>query len=263
MVLQSRPYFFLTNWSWYEWLGLLAPFAVLAAMAAASRHPRFGPMRRLVKALALFEAFFLAWALLISVPGPLERFAEIQPMRCLLLVYILMLLLGGCLLVQWSCGGRYGDGRCCSFRCAPAWCSRSCSYFPIRGIWNAWGPPGNSWVKGFDWIRANTPQAAYFALDPDYERLPGEDVHGFRAIAQRSMLADNGKDSGAVSMFPALAGQWSEQVEARRGWKHFERPNFLKPENALRRGLGGIAAARRARSGVSYQNDRILVCRIE
>src|SRR5260370_8377587 len=90
-----------------------------------------------------------------------------------------------------------------------------------------WGTPGNSWVAGFDWIRTHTPQNAYFALDPDYERLPGEDEHGFRAIAQRSMLADNGKDSGAVSMFPALAGEWSEQVEPRPGCNQFQRPHFL------------------------------------
>jgi len=29
-VLETRSYFFLTNWAWYEWLGLLGPFAVLA-----------------------------------------------------------------------------------------------------------------------------------------------------------------------------------------------------------------------------------------
>jgi len=41
--------------------------------------------------------------------------------------------------------------------------------------------------------------------------LPGEDTHGFRAIAQRSMIADAGKDSGAVSMFPPLADEWYQQ----------------------------------------------------
>jgi hypothetical protein len=264
VVLQSRPYFFLTNWSWYEWLGLLAPFAVLAAMAAASRHPRFGPMRQLVKALVLFEAFFLAWALLISMPGPLERFAEIQPMRCLLLVYILMVLLGGCLLVQrvlqrrvWRWALLFGP------LCAGMAFAQLQLFPDSRHLELPWGQPGNSWVTGFEWIRANTPQTAYFALDPDYERLPGEDVHGFRAIAQRSMLADNGKDSGAVSMFPALAGQWSEQVEARRGWKQFERPNFLKLKT--RYGVDWAVLQQPGAHGLvcPYQNERILVCRIE
>ena len=264
VVLASRPYFFLTNWAWYEWLGLLAPFAVLAAMAAAARHPRFGPMRQLVKALVMFEAFFLAWGLLISMPGPFERFAEIQPMRCLLLVYILMLLLGGCLLVQrvlqrrvWRWALLFGP------LCAGMAFAQLQLFPDSRHLELPWGQPGNSWVTGFEWIRANTPQTAYFALDPDYERLPGEDVHGFRAIAQRSMLADNGKDSGAVSMFPALAGQWSEQVEARRGWKQFERPNFLKLKT--RYGVDWAVLQQPGAHGLvcPYQNERILVCRIE
>jgi hypothetical protein len=125
-----------------------------------------------------------------------------------------------------------------------------------------WGPTGNSWVTGFDWIRTHTPAAAYFALDPDYERLPGEDVHGFRAIAQRSMLADNGKDSGAVSMFPALAGQWREQVEARRGWQQFQRPNFLTLKS--RYGVDWAVLQQPGVRGLDcpYQNDRILACRI-
>ena len=36
----------------------------------------------------------------------------------------------------------------------------------------------------------------------------GEDENGFEAIAQRSMLADANKDSGAVSMFPPMADEW-------------------------------------------------------
>ena len=263
VALQSRAYFFLTNWAWYEWLGMLAPFAVLAAMAAATRHPRFGPMRQLVKALTLFEAFFLAWALVISVPGPLERFAEIQPMRCLLLVYILMLLLGGCLLVQLVLRRRIWLWALLFVPLCAGMTFAQLQLFPAsRHLEWPWGPPGNSWVTGFDWIRMHTPQSAYFALDPDYERLPGEDVHGFRAIAQRSMLADNGKDSGAVSMFPALAGQWSEQVEARRGWKQFERPNFLSLKT--RYGVDWAVLQQPGTHGLDcpYQNERILVCKI-
>jgi hypothetical protein len=59
-----------------------------------------------------------------------------------------------------------------------------------------------------------------FALDPRYMALPGEDQHGFRAIAQRSALADAVKDSGAASMFPALAAPWTEQLNAQKGWEN-------------------------------------------
>jgi hypothetical protein len=77
----------------------------------------------------------------------------------------------------------------------------------------------NPWVKAFEWIRRNTPDDAFFAIDPEYAR--SDDEQGFRALAQRSMLADDGKDGGAVSMFPALAEEWQSQLARQRNWKHF------------------------------------------
>jgi len=44
----------------------------------------------------------------------------------------------------------------------------------------------------------------------------GEDEHGFRALAERSMLADRVKDSGAVTMFPRLADDCG--ARCRRNW---------------------------------------------
>ena len=72
----------------------------------------------------------------------------------------------------------------------------------------------NPWIAAFLWVRANTPKEALFALDPNYMLSPGEDEHGFRAIAERSALADAVKDSGAVSLFPALAREWRSEVQA-------------------------------------------------
>jgi hypothetical protein len=100
-VLQSRPYFLLTNWAWYEWLGILAPLVILPAMAMSLRRAGFEPMGRLLKAVAAFGRLFFAVALFISLPGSRERFAELQPMRCLLLVYILLFLVSGRLLGEW------------------------------------------------------------------------------------------------------------------------------------------------------------------
>ena len=54
----------------------------------------------------------------------------------------------------------------------------------------------NPWLSAFYWIRENTPKNAVFALGPDFMSAHGEDAHGFRAIAERSMLADHVKDSG-------------------------------------------------------------------
>ena len=58
--------------------------------------------------------------------------------------------------------------------------------------------------------------------------IPGEDENGFRAIAQRSMLADGVKDSGAVTMFPPLAETWLRQVQADSDWKTFRAQDFRR-----------------------------------
>src|SRR5206468_1871202 len=84
----------------------------------------------------------------------------------------------------------------------------------------------NPWVQAFEWIRDHTPADSYFALDPAHMAMDGEDEQGFRAIAQRSMLADAVKDSGAATMFPALADEWAEQVDAQAGWKKFGVADF-------------------------------------
>jgi len=48
--------------------------------------------------------------------------------------------------------------------------------------------------------QAQYPVDAYFALDPDYMAAPGEDYHSFRALAERSQLADNIKDASMVTL---------------------------------------------------------------
>jgi len=122
---------------------------------------------------------------------------------------------------------------------------------------------GNPWVQAFEWIRANTPEDAYFALNPKHMAMPGEDQHGFRAIAQRSMLADAVKDSGAASMFPALAGKWKEQATAQEGWEKFRREDFLRLKQ--RYGVNWVVLERPGATGLvcPYANEILLVCRID
>jgi len=81
--------------------------------------------------------------------------------------------------------------------------------------------------------RGHTPKSAVFGIDPDYMLLPGEDQHGFRAVAERSVLADEVKDSGAVSLFPQLASHWKDQVRAESGWETFHLCGFREPGRPL------------------------------
>jgi hypothetical protein len=77
-------------------------------------------------------------------------------------------------------------------------------------------------------VRNNTPQDAVFAVDSRYFMDPGIDVHGFRAIAERSALADYFKDSGVVSLFPALAEEWKQMSNATYGLNHFSAEDFRR-----------------------------------
>jgi hypothetical protein len=124
-------------------------------------------------------------------------------------------------------------------------------------------PPRNQWAQAFEWIRGNTPVDALFALNPAHMELPGEDENGFRARAERSMLADLTKDKGAASMFPPLSVLWAEQIADQRNWKQFDKGDFER----LRKKYG-ISWAVVEQPGVSglecpYQNSTVKVCRVD
>ena len=112
-------------------------------------------------------------------------------------------------------------------------------------------------------MRDHTPTDAYFALDPNYMRAPAEDEHGFRALAERSRMADRLKDSGVVSMFPKLAETWRDQVRSLDGWQNFKAPEFER----LRRdyGVTWVILQNSAPTGLPcpFQHSKVLVCRLD
>jgi hypothetical protein len=137
------------------------------------------------------------------------------------------------------------------------------SAFPASGHveWPGSGR-GNPWMEAFLWIRQNTPKDAVFAVDPDYLARPGEDTHGFRAVAERSVLADNRKDSGVVSLFPQLANEWERQVTAQRGLDGFQLPELRRL--AARYPVTWILTVRPGPAGLvcPYRNGELAVCRM-
>jgi hypothetical protein len=118
----------------------------------------------------------------------------------------------------------------------------------------------NPWVEAFDWIRDHTPEDAYFAIDADAGG-PAE-AHGFRALAERSMLADNGKDGGVVSMFPALADEWQRQLASQNNWRNFGLADFarLKQERCVTWVV--VSAPGLAELDCHYRNRQLAVCEI-
>jgi hypothetical protein len=263
-VLQTRPYFFLTNWAWYEWLGLLAPLGLLAWMAWLGRRHSLGAVHLICKTLIVFEAIFFAMALVVSLPGRFDNLAELQPMRCLHLIYVLMFLLGGGLLGKFVLQDRAWRWALLFLPlCAGIALAQRSTFPATQHIEWPGRATRNPWVQAFEWIRTNTPETAYFAMDPNAMQLPDEDQHGFRAIAQRSLLADSVKDSGAVSMFPALAEKWQEQVVAQRGWKNFQLRDFQKLRTRF--GIDWVVVEQPGVDGLAcpYGNWRVQVCTID
>jgi hypothetical protein len=192
--------------------------------------------------------------------------ARFQPLRSLHLAYALMVLLAGGLagqfllrrsVVRWLlvfvplCAGM----AYIQFQLFPA-----TEHIEWPGVKSR-----NGWVRAFEWVRQNTPVNAYFALDPLYMQAPGEDEHSFRAIAERSMLADAVKDSGAVTMFPGLAEKWWEQVEAQQGWESFQAADFEKLK--ARYGVNWVVLPRSRVATLTcpYQdpNSNLAVCQVD
>jgi hypothetical protein len=205
--------------------------------------------------------FFVA-ALVLTIPPQFANLAELQPMRALLLVYVLMFLFTGGLLAHWVLTHKPWRWVALFFPlCLGMWYAQRQLFPTSPHLEMPWTGNNNRWVQTFEWIRQNTPVDAYFALNPQHMGLPGEDQHGFRAIAERSMLADALKDSGAASMFPQLAEEWQRQTQAEEGWNTFQLNDFQRLR--ARFGVNWVVLEHPvAGMECPYTNGSLQVCRI-
>ena len=263
-ALFSRTYFFVSNWTWYEWIGILAPLALLSWFSSATPKGTTPVFRSLARTLVPFGLMFTAAAVVLAIPARLENYTRLQPMRSFHLLYVVFFVLLGGLLGEyalqtkvWRWLGLFVPLAACM------WLVQRASYPASPHVEWPGRVSGNTWTSAFLWIRGHTPKGAVFGIDPDYMLLPGEDEHGFRAVAERSVLADNVKDSGAASLFPQLAGHWKDQVLAESGWKTFQLADF---ENlAGRYPVTWILTRSPGPSGLlcPYRNHDLAVCRIK
>jgi hypothetical protein len=262
-ALFSRTYFFVSNWTWYEWTGIFAPLALLWWFSSVTPKGVTPGFRPLARTLVPFGLMFSAVAVVLAIPAKLENYTRLQPMRSFHLVYVVFFVLLGGLIGEyalqtkvWRWLGLFVP------LAASMWLLQQSSYPASPHVeWPGWASR-NAWTSAFLWIRGHTPKGAVFALDPGYMLLPGEDAHGFRAIAERSVLADSVKDSGAVSLFPQLASQWKDQVQAQRGWENFRLADF---ENlAGQYPVTWILTRSPGPNGLTcpYQDRGLVVCRI-
>jgi hypothetical protein len=262
-VLNRHSYFFLMRWEWYEWLGIFGPLVLLHWFAWTARLKNLATLQRMCEALILYGLSFFVAAIVITVPVGMARFVELQPLRSLHLLYILFFTFTGGLLAQFVVRQRVERWLLLFVPLCGGMFYAQMQLFPTTSHLE-W--PGlsqqNDRLQAFLWIRDHTPVSAYFALDPDYMRLPGDDQHGFRAITERSRMADRIKDSGAVTMFPALARTWQEQVAVLDGWQNFQAEDFRRLKERFGVDWVVVGASQGQGMNCPYQNQTLRVCQV-
>jgi hypothetical protein len=274
----TRSFYYPTHWEWYEWLGIIAPLLLVYALRrrlslTASTRPAFSP---LVLSLLHYSVFQTAAGLLVMLPSSLERLRPLEPMRYLHLLYLLFFLLAGGLLGSYILDRKI-------YRWLLLFGPLSLAmFYAQRQLYPAslhcelpGNAPRNPWLQAFAWIRQNTPVDSLFAIGPNYMKQPGEDYHGFRALAERSVLADFEKDGGMAARVPRLAPRWLQEVSAQNNWQNVQAADLQRlktefgvtwvilPRSDIH--LGGQFAAHDPQGqGMTcpYENDQLQVCRL-
>ncbi len=271
-VLATRPYLFPLRWHWYEWLGAIAPLLALAWFARIVSQRTTARVKPVVRAICNRVVWAgvlgIAGSILITTVPVFERLIPAEPMRTLHFVYFLFVFLGGGLAGEYVLRNHAGRWLlllvplCLAFFFADRLVYGSSPHVEWPGR-----VPRNNWVQAFDWIRRNTPRDAMCALDPRYMLRPGEDSHGFRAFAERSMLADWVKDRAVAALNPDLAYTWREQVRDREHWQDFCTANFRRLRQKYQVSWvvleGGSPAPASAGLPCPYVNGAVMVCRIQ
>lgn len=254
-------YHYIQNWQWYEWLGILAPVILFWWFARVARARQWKQVDRLCRGLIVYDLIYFAAALVLDLPARFEALARLQPLRSLHLLYMLMFLVMGGFLGEYVLKNRAWRWLALFLPLAGGMFFAQRALFPASAhIEWPWSAPENDWAKAFLWIRGNTPVDAVFALDPLYMQLPGEDIVGFRCLAQRSRLADLVKDGGAVSMFPPLAEEWWTEVQAQTPWKELRAEDFARLKSKC--GVSWVVMQQPGVAGIdcAYQNAAVRVC---
>jgi len=230
----TRYYWFLSQWRWYELCGLAGPLLVFALLLRWQDRRLTGASANLLCASLWLGSTATFVALLFAhQDAPAHLVARLQPLRAFLLLYAVMALLLGATLTQSllraTTPDRWQPSRTPRWLAATPFLAITALAAISFGVQRSAFPASphielpsreasiaNPWVRAFLWVRANTPQAAVFALDDRYINEPGEDAQTFRAWSQRSALPDFSKDGGEAAITPDLAPQWQQAATAQR-----------------------------------------------
>lgn len=264
-AVESRPDLLILRWHWYEWLGAVGPILLCFWFGRLARKKNRPILNLLCRALVLFQVVYLTLALVMTGPPALIGLVRYQPMRSLQLVYLFLIVIGGGFLAEWIPPRRLWAFSLLLFPLCAGMLYSQLTLFPATPHIEWPGVvPKNDWLQAFAWIRKNTPPDAVFALSPEHMDLPGEDEHGFRALAERSMLADNVKDPAVVTLFPnqPVAEDWARQVKAETSWEDFSQADFARLRRDWNVTWVVLDNPRAPLRDCPYSNATLRVCRI-
>ncbi len=229
-ALYARDFYFLSTWTWYHWLGLIAPLAFLAWFARGRLRGTTPEFARLSLALIPFGLVSIAAGAVIGSSHQFDMFARLQPLRCFHLITLVFILFLAGVIGEYAAEHRAWviPALCLPLAAGMFYVAHETYPYSPHIEWPSRTTSSNDWVNALLWIRHNTPTSAVFAVDSRYFLVPGVDVHGFRAVSGRSALADYFKDGGAVAIFPALAPEWKQMTNATYGLNHFAEADFVR-----------------------------------
>jgi len=263
-ALYARSFFFLTTWTWYHWLGLLAPLGFLAWYAKGKLRGTTTAFAQISFALIPFGVLAIIAAAILSSTHTLDMYVRLQPLRCFHLITLIFMLFFAGILGEYVAKDR-------------AWVMPAILIPLVIGMyvvdyetypmsqhieWPGAATSSNAWVNTLLWIRGNTPTDAVFAVDSDYFSAPGVDVHGFRSISARATLADYHKDGGVAAMFPNLADDWKQQSSATHGLDQFTARQFTRLAHEYPVTWAAIHGHAPAGMDCPYQQRGYAVCKI-
>ncbi len=260
----ARPYYFPLQWTWYEWLGMAAPVLLMWWFGRIARRHEMATLQRLsgrLMGFAIFQFVVGAW---MTFPPASQQLAALQPMRWLHIFYFVFLVIAGGLAGHFLLRRRVWLWLLVFLPMTAGMFYMQRQLF-LHSDHVEWPrhQRKNPWANAFTWARKNTPETAVFAIVPNYMDLYAEEGYGFRALAQRSLLAEDEKDPGAATVFPDLAPEWRRQVAAQRGIEHFSYEQFHQLNRDYNVTWTVLPATAQVPLECPYRNSAAQVCRID
>ncbi len=263
-VALRQSYFFVLSWHWYEWLGVIGPVLLFWWLARLARRRGLENVELVSWAMIPYIVLASVAAIVLSIPARFEALARFEPLRCLALAYMILIVIGGGLLSLYVLRASVWRWLVLFVPLSLGMYAAQRQLFPASAHleW-PWARPTNPWAQAFEWVREKTPTDSLFALNPRHMALPGEDENGFRARAERSRLADAVKDKGAASAFPPLSDRWLEQFRDQENWTQFRKDDFERLHRKY--GVSWIVIERPGPEDLDcpYENSKVRVCRLD